>query len=142
MNPADLVATHPLTCERLIGLTKLFDLEHQGGRAESAPQTRSSTIAKATMAEVMAVDSGYGSEREPVPIMPHRLHSVEEFDGLYPPLIAVEAVDDESEEKDALLEEGVTIARGTVDQAYAFGRRRVQRENTAQHRNSGETEQI
>ena len=80
------------------------------------------------MAEVMAVDSGHGSDREPNPIMPHRLHSVEQLDELYPSLKAVEAVDDESEERDELLETGVEIAREIVKEASQFGRRRVQRQ--------------
>ena len=85
------------------------------------------------MAEVMAVDSGHGSEREPTPIMPRRLYSVEKLNGLYPPLRAVEAMDDESKRKDALLDEGVKIARGIFKQASESGRRRVQRQSTAQH---------
>ena len=128
VNPADLFTKHSLTRERLIGLTKLFELEYRGGRAESAPQTRDSTSGKSTMAELMAVDSGPGSEREPAPIMPHRLYSVEDLDELYPPLRAVDAVDDENEERDALLDEGVRIAHGIVQQASEFGRRRVQRQ--------------
>jgi hypothetical protein len=131
VNPADLFTKHSLTRERLIGLTKLFELEYRGGRAESAPLTRGSTSGRATMAEVMAVDSGHGIEREPAPIMPHRLHLAEELDKLYPPLEAVDAVDDESEDKDVLLEEGIKIARDIVTQASEFGRRRVQRQEPA-----------
>ena len=130
VNPADLFTKHSLTRERLIGLTKLFDLEYQGGRAESAPQTRSSTSGKVTMAEVMAVDSGHGYDGEPSPIMPHRLYAVKELDELYPSLQAVEAVDDESEERDELLDAGVRIARGIVREASQFGRRRVQRQES------------
>ena len=89
----------------------------------------------------MAVGSGHGFEREPAPIMPHRLYSVEDLDELYPPLGAVEAVDDENEEKDSLLDEGVKTARGIVKQASEFGRRRVQRQSTT-HRHSGKTEQV
>ena len=65
--------------------------------------------------------------------MPHRLYSVERLDELYPPLRAVEAVDDEPEERDELVEQGVKIARGIVRQASEFGRRRVQREHPVQH---------
>ena len=89
------------------------------------------------MAEVMAVNSGHAEasqldeQSSQTPIMPHRLHSIEELNELYPPLEAVEAVDDESEEKDALLEEGVRIAHSIVKQASEFGRRRVQREYPA-----------
>ncbi len=61
VNPADLFTKHSLTRERLIGLTKLFELEYRGGRAESAPQTRSSTSGKTTMAELMSVDIAPGS---------------------------------------------------------------------------------
>ena len=128
VNPADLFTKHSLTRERLIGLTRLFDLEYQGGRAESAPHTRSSSSGKSTMAEVMAVDSGHGSDREPSPIMPHLLHAAEQLDQLYPSVQAVEAVDDESEERDELLEEGIRIAKGIVTEASKFGRRRVQRQ--------------
>ena len=79
------------------------------------------------MAEVKAGDSGHGSDREPSPIMPHRLHTAEQLDKLYPSLEAVEAVDEESEERDELLEEGIRIAKGIVTEASQFGRRRVQR---------------
>ena len=79
----------------------------------------------------MAVDSGHGSEREPSPIMPHLLHQAEQLDELYPPLAAVEAVDDESEERDELLEEGIRVAKGIVTEASKFGRRWVQRQETA-----------
>ena len=44
---------------------------------------------------------------------------------------AVRAVDDETEEKDALLEKGVKIARDIATQASESGRRRVQREHLA-----------
>ena len=128
VNPADLFTKRTLTRDRPIGPTELSDLECQGGRAESAPQTRGSTSGRATMAEVMAVDSGHGLDREPIPIMPHRCCSVGQLDELYPPLSAVEAVDDESEERDELLETGVEIARGGVKEASQFGRRRVQRQ--------------
>jgi hypothetical protein len=80
------------------------------------------------MAELMAVERGHSFEGELAPIMPHRLHPVEDLDELYPPLRAVDAVDDENEERDALLDEGVRIAHGIVQQASEFGRRRVQRQ--------------
>ena len=55
------------------------------------------------MAEVMAVDSGHGSDREPSPIMPHQLRTIEQLDELYPSLKAVEAVDGEPEGRGDLL---------------------------------------
>ena len=76
----------------------------------------------------MAVDSGHGSDREPSPIMPHQLHTAEQLDAFYPSLEAVEAADGESEDRDALVEEGIRIARGIVTEASQFGRRQVQRQ--------------
>ena len=63
--------------------------------------------------------------------MPHRPHSEKELDELYLLLRAVEAVDDETEGKDELLEYGVRIARGVAEQASNFGRRRLERSGTA-----------
>ena len=128
VNPADLFTKHSPTRERLIGLTKLFELEFRGGRAASAPQTRESAGSKATLAEALAVDGGHGSEGEPAPIMPHRNRSGDELDQLYPPIEAVEAVDDDEIDNDALLEKGLKIAKDIVVQASNFGRRRVQRD--------------
>ncbi len=129
VNPADLLTKHSLTRERLIGLTRLFELEFRGGRAASAPQTRESTGTKATLAEVMALGGGHDSQGEPSPVMPHKIHSLEELNRLYPSIEAVEAADNDEIEDDALLAEGLKIAKDIVEQASSFGRRRVQRTN-------------
>ena len=128
VNPADLFTKHSLTRERLMGLTKLFGLEFRGGRAASAPQTRVSASTKATLAEVMAVGNGHESEGEPDPIMPHLSYSKADLDEIHPPIEAVEAVDNDEPDDDALLNEGVKVAKEIVEQASSFGRRRMQRE--------------
>ncbi len=128
VNPADLFTKHSLTRERLMGLTKLFGLEFRGGRAASAPQTRVSASTKATLAEVMAVGNGHESKGEPDPIMPHLNYSKADLDEIHPPIEAVEAVDNDEPDDDALLNEGVKVAKEIVEQASSFGRRRMQRE--------------
>ena len=60
--------------------------------------------------------------------MPHREHSGAELDRLYPPIQAVEAVDQDEPEDDPLLLRGYAVAKEIVAAASAFGRRRVQRE--------------
>ena len=128
VNPADLFTKHSLTRERLIGLTKLFELEFRGGRAASAPHTRNTAGTKTTLAEALAVSEGDASKGELDPLMPHREHDAEELDRLYPSIEAVEDVDVEEPEDDPLLLKGYEIAKEIVAQASNFGRRRVQRE--------------
>ena len=125
VNPADLLTKHSLTRDRLIKLTKLFELEFRGGRAASAPQTRKSAGDRATLAEVMAVKEGHDAQGELAPIMPHKLHSPSELDLLYPPVQAVDAVDEDEVDDDHTLTEGLKIAEDIVRQACNFGRRRV-----------------
>ena len=127
VNPADLFTKHSLTRERLMGLTRLFGLEFQGGRAASAPQTRVSASTRATLAEVMAVDSGHECVGEQDPIMPHLSYSKADLDEVHPPIKAVEADDDDEPNDDALLNEGIKVAQEIVEQASSFGRRRIQR---------------
>ena len=58
-------------------------------------------------------------------IMPHRTYSREQMDIRYPSLEAVEAVDDDREEPDELLQAGEKVAQAIMEQANAAGRRRV-----------------
>ena len=41
-----------------MGLSKLYELEFQGGRATSAPITRETTSTRSTMAEIHSMTSG------------------------------------------------------------------------------------
>ncbi len=125
VNPADLFTKHSLTRERLIGLTKLLELEFRGGRAASAPHTRDTAGTKTTLAEALAVSEGHASKGELDPVMPHREHNAEELDRIYPPIEAVENVELEEPEDDPLLLKGYEIAKEIVAQASSFGRRRV-----------------
>ena len=87
-NPADLFAKHLLAPDRLMKLTALFDCRFASGRAAGAPQTRTSTAPKVTMAEAMAVDEAVAE-----PFMPHVSLSRVDLDRLYPSVLELDAVD-------------------------------------------------
>ena len=117
-------------------LNKLYELEYRGGRAASAPQTRTTAGTRAPLANTCATldNTTMGTEANydcnttnwcDRPIMPHRTYDRNDLDQLYPSIEAVEAVDCEEEESDPLLEEGNRIARGIVEQASLHGRRRI-----------------
>ena len=135
-NPADLFTKHSISRDRLMSLTRLFDCEFRGGRAESAPKTRATTGLKVTMAEAF----NFAEEYEPkwevpegehsAPCMPHRLFDQAELDERYPALKVDAGVSEESdiEFHDRLLKEGMRVAAEVVMQAWAYGRRRHQKE--------------
>ena len=50
-NPADLFTKHSISRDRLEKLVKLFDCQFKGGRAESAPQTRTGVSGKKTISQ-------------------------------------------------------------------------------------------
>ena len=138
VNPADLFTKHSLTRERLIDLSKLYELEFRGGRAASAPTTRKTAGTRSTMAEVHAMTTDTtqtqhhnatrdhnGNTTEDTPIMPHRMFSEEDLNRIYPSIEAVDAVDCEDEPADALLEQGERVAREIMEQANSVGRKRI-----------------
>ena len=125
-----------------MALTKLFDCEYRGGRAESAPKLRDSDGTKSTLQELWAVGEqktgGTPATRHPgkeegvteipeEPIMPHRVFSKQMLDHLYPPLVISEDDGDTEEDVDDLLEHGMRIAGDIHDKANVYGRRRVER---------------
>ena len=135
-NPADLFTKHSLSRERRMSLSKLYELEFRGGRATSAPTTRETTSTRSSMAEIHSMTSGDNCSRDhncntttlaaqDQISMPHRTYSREQMDIRYPSLEAVEAVDDDREEPDELLQAGEEVARAIMEQANAAGRRRV-----------------
>ena len=152
-NPADLFTKHSLSRDRLMNLTALFDCEFRGGRAESAPQTRTAASAKTTMAEASSLasveptgGSGEGpggsgevgvselgiakAEGEHPLCMPHNVYSREEMDRLHPSFIAPPAVDADDPHDDAheaLLHEGYRLAGEIAREASVQGRRRQMR---------------
>ena len=76
-NPADLLAKHSLSKDRLDKLVKLFDCQFRGGRAEAAPQTRSGHSDKETIAEA---DAAVGSVQECCPNISHTQLGAEQVD--------------------------------------------------------------
>ncbi len=101
------------------------------GRAESAPRVRETPGTKTTMAEAMMVEAGLhpqGENGECEPVMPHRIHAKAELEVRYPPLEAVDAVDDEDMGgEDQLLRRGEKVAEEIVKKAVDHGRRRMQK---------------
>ena len=53
-NPADLLTKHSLSKERMEKLIVLFDCQFKGGRAETAPLTRTGASDKKTIAQADA----------------------------------------------------------------------------------------
>ncbi len=129
VNPADLFTKHSLTREKLIGLTKLFDCEYRGGRAESAPKLRDSHGTKDTLRELWTVREAKDDVTEipAEPIMPHRVFDQRLLDRLYPPLEIDEDDEHMEEDADPILEHGMKLAEEICDQANTFGRRRTEK---------------
>ena len=135
-NPADLFTKHSLSRERLMNLTRLFDCEYRGGRAESAPQVRATAGTKVTMAEayhigrvpdVCTEDRAEGEQSRPR--MPHREYESSSLEQFFPSIkVGEEGSDIEEEEyDDHLLIEGMRRANDIVAQGGTYGRRRVMR---------------
>ncbi len=121
-NPADLFTKHSLSRERLMKLVGLFDCRFRGGRAEAAPQTRTTASSKTTMAGAYTVHSEDGD-----PMMPHTVFTSKELDAQYPPVSVPEAVDAEdpySGMEDATLASGLKTASQLVKACNGQGRKR------------------
>ena len=147
VNPADLFTKHSLSRDRLMSLTGLFDCEFRGGRAASAPKTRTAASSKTTMAEANAVvdeqragntvggtldtkHPGCSCEEPQLLCLPHIQYSIEEMDALYPPFIAppaVDAGDPHSDAHETLLHEGYRLAKEIAHDASIQGRRKQMR---------------
>ena len=118
-NPADLLTKHSISRHRLEQLVALFGCKHIGGRAESAPLTRSGDPSKTTMADAhQSLDSvnglGQPSCEEEVPvIMPHLQYSQDDLDKFFPSIEAPseeELVDMQDDRQDVIYQEGLRIA--------------------------------
>ena len=127
VNPADVFTKHSLTRARLMKLVDLFECAFRGGRAESAPRTRTNPSGKTTMADMNAVnDHDDDHDDEPSPVMPHKDCSPEELDRNYP---RIEVHDEEDKDyddgsEDPMLIEGNRIAKCIVEDAQEHGRRK------------------
>ena len=120
-NLADLFAKHPFIRDRLMKLTALFDCRFASGRAATAPQTRTSTAPRVTMAEAMTVDEAVAG-----PFMPHVSLSAVDLDRLYPSVTVPEAVDaeDGNDLPDQTFDEGLKQVEELVQACAEQGRRR------------------
>ncbi len=114
-----------------MSLTKLFDSEFRGGRADCAAKTRTSHGSKVTMAEadvealveLLAMEDQSRNDL----IMPHNVYEASLLDSLYPPLKVPEAVDagdPQADVKDPLVEAGLEEASRVMHEAELQGRRR------------------
>ncbi len=133
-NPADIFTKHSISRDRLIKLTDLFDCQFRGGRAESAPQMRTTPSSKITMAEANAVEdeqtvSAEGEHADP--LMPHKKFERGVLRKLYPPLEIPKGLydhnddqEDDLDQDDALLQEGLKVVDQIVEHAESHGRRR------------------
>ena len=116
VNPADLFTKHSLSRLRLEQLVALHGCKYLGGRAESAPLTRTGVSNKATMAsEGVGLGAAVGNGENPLgaipggvvvvgssgdaamdgsgphesdPQMPHNSYEADELNRLYPPIVA------------------------------------------------------
>ena len=121
VNPADLFTKHSISRDRLMKLVDLFDCKFLGGRASSAPLTRTQSSDKVKVADVceMSID--------PDPIMPHTVYTLEEMNELYP---SVEVPEDDigedlvDPEDDYLLKEGKKTIVDFLRALEEQGRRR------------------
>ena len=121
VNPADIFTKHALTRERLAKLVKLFDCVYMTGRAKSAPQTRTSTSDRVTIAEANTVNY-----QELDPVMPHKLTTPDRLDVDYPPVTVPDDYDHDyhDERTDELLRQGTKVAEEIIEDTRKFGRRR------------------
>jgi hypothetical protein len=129
VNPADLLTKHSLSRERLEALVKLHGCEYIGGRAESAPQARSGTSSKTTMASAASGTSVVGTvdSAERPPIMPHNCMSENDLDREYPSIVAPEDehLDDiANDDEDHVLQAGLREVEKIRQTMKTQGRRR------------------
>ena len=132
VNPADLFAKHSLSRDRLGALVELFDCKSQGGRAESAPNTRQAPSSKKTMAaHEQAPDEVMLAQGENKPIMPHRSYSPAELDHRHPTIqvhdTEYDCDDMVKDQDDTTLQAGLKIAEGIWQDAEEHGRRRIEK---------------
>ena len=126
-NPADLLTKHLASSERLRALVQVAGGVYRGGRSESAPQTRSSKLGKATMAEAHAVETDDGIHEPPV--MPH-IQYPERMDAEHPPLTVPPDTDGDYEQlmdrRDPVFQRGLAVARDIAEKTLIHGRRRLE----------------
>jgi len=145
VNPADLFTKHSLSRERLIKLVSLFDCDFRGGRAETAPQLRTTPSSRMTMGDATLTVSSNKELRE-VPfdrtqadkeewcenrneelVIPHLVYKEEELTVLYPRLTVPTAVDAEdplNDDDDCLVKAGDIVIKDLEEKTAVYGRRK------------------
>ena len=126
-NPADLLTKHLTSSERLRALVQVAGGVYRTGRSESAPQTRSTKLGKATMAEAHAVETDDGVYEPPV--MPH-IQYPDRMDIEHPSLTVPPDCDGDHEElmdrRDPVFQRGLAMARDIAERTMMHGRRRLE----------------
>jgi|GEM_PF-3583062 len=121
VNPADVFTKHSLSRDRLMKLTKLFDCKYMSGRAASAPQMRSTSGTRVTMAEANAVEEEDHSQGEKDPEMPHRVLARDALERLHPPVVAPHDLHQEpdlhDDDCDGIIVEGERMAKEIMEEA-------------------------
>ena len=118
VNPADVFTKHMPSRDRLAQLMRLFGCRFYGGRADSAPAMREGAGTKLTM----AAHNDLQACTDEVSV-PH-LCGDQHIDANYPAIQPTDAgtADADMWQGDALLDEGLDIARQVMEQAAAEGR--------------------
>ena len=130
-----MLTKHSLSRDQFLDLVKRYDCQYRDGRAESAPQLRTGTSSKITMASsnVNAVDEDeeeLKAEEETAgtkPWMPHLMLTEDELDAQFPSLEVPEddgLEDPNQDDDDAMLQHGMSIAREIADGMLRNGRTR------------------
>ena len=137
-NPADLLTKHLASREKLQALIQIAGCTYRSGRSGSAPQTRTTKVGKATMAEAHALvehgtsgaDGHDTSDSSEPPVMPH-LYAKDRMDAEHPPLTAPPDEDDAHErlmdQCDHVFQHGMTLAQDIAEKTMTQGRRRLER---------------
>jgi len=125
-NPADLYTKHLPSREKVLQLVGLMGCVHRGGRAETAPLTRTTESGKTTVA---AADlNAFEPVAGPQATMPHIECPPAELDSEFPSMSAPEAVDDDHEEAwdswDKVYARGLEIVEEIQNTMRHSGRRR------------------
>ena len=131
-NPADLLTKHSLTRSKLMELVSIFDCDFRGGRAASAPQTRSTPGGRTTIAEAGVNEVFEPDDLGPV-ILPHLVYNKEKLLELHPPLEVPEAVDGKDplgneDETNIMVKSGLVEVKKLVEAINEQGRKRRLRE--------------
>jgi hypothetical protein len=123
-NPADLFTKHMVTREKLASLMEMLGCKYRGGRAESAPMTRTTSTGKTTIAEAEA------RTIEVHAIMPHLAYNGKDLNDKYPPMMVNQDVSEDDEARwstwDGVAQRGDDIIREVLARMTRDGRRRCE----------------